>query len=89
MNERRERRPSRPERGRPAPRKEGPSRPPQIDPARQVAFDVLRAVREKDAYANLVLPELLRNRRITGRGLEFGAFMRYARNKYAGVYKQE
>ena len=29
----------------------------RIDPARLVAFDVLRAVRERDAYANLLLPD--------------------------------
>ena len=39
----------------------------RIDPARLVAFDVLRAVRERDAYANLLLPALLRERGLTGR----------------------
>lgn len=43
------------------------TRPPVVDPARQVALDVLRAVREDAAYANLVLPVLLRERGITGR----------------------
>jgi 16S rRNA (cytosine967-C5)-methyltransferase len=38
-----------------------------IDPARAVAFDVLRAVAERDAYANLELSRLLRERRVTGR----------------------
>ena len=38
-----------------------------VDPSRRVALDVLRAVRERDAYANLVLPDLLRERRIVGR----------------------
>ena len=37
-----------------------PYRRPKKDPARQVAFDALRAVDERDAYANLVLPSLLR-----------------------------
>ncbi len=37
------------------------------DRARLVAFDVLRAVDERDAYANLELSRLLRERRITGR----------------------
>jgi 16S rRNA (cytosine967-C5)-methyltransferase len=37
------------------------------DPARLVAFDVLRAVAEQDAYANLELSRLLRERRVTGR----------------------
>lgn len=37
------------------------------DPARLVAFDVLRAVGEQDAYANLELSRLLRERRVSGR----------------------
>jgi len=40
---------------------------PRTDPARLVAFDVLRAVGEKDAYANLELSRLLREQRLTGR----------------------
>lgn len=37
-----------------------PSRPPRHDPVRELAFTALRAVAERDAYANLVLPGLLR-----------------------------
>ena len=37
------------------------------DPARLVCFDVLRAVADADAYANLELSRLLRERRLTGR----------------------
>jgi 16S rRNA (cytosine967-C5)-methyltransferase len=37
-----------------------PYRRPQKDAARMVAFQALRAVDERDAYANLVLPTLLR-----------------------------
>jgi len=37
------------------------------DPARLVAFDVLRAVADQDAYANIELSRLLRERRVTGR----------------------
>lgn len=37
------------------------------DPARLVAYDVLRAVDETDAYANLELSRLLRERRLDGR----------------------
>lgn len=33
------------------------------DPAREVAFDVVRQVEDSDAYANLVLPTMLRERR--------------------------
>ncbi len=41
------------------------------DPARAAAFDVLAAVREQDAYTNLVLPPLLRSRGLTGRDAAF------------------
>jgi 16S rRNA (cytosine967-C5)-methyltransferase len=37
------------------------------DPARLLAFDVLRAVADRDAYANLELSRLLRERRVSGR----------------------
>jgi 16S rRNA (cytosine967-C5)-methyltransferase len=43
----------------------------KVDAARLVAFDVLVAVREQDAYANLTLPALLRERRIEGRDAAF------------------
>ena len=85
MSEQRERRPSRPQRGRPAPRKEGPRRPPDVDPARQVAFEVLRAVREKDAYANLMLPELLRERRISGRDAALATELTYGASRAQGL----
>jgi len=42
-----------------------------VDPARLAAYDVLVAVRQDDAYANLVLPQLLRERRIEGRDAAF------------------
>ena len=44
---------------------------PSVDPSRLAAYDVLVAVREDDAYANLVLPQLLRERRIEGRDAAF------------------
>ncbi|MEU1980465.1 RsmB/NOP family class I SAM-dependent RNA methyltransferase [Nocardia sp. NPDC019395] len=37
------------------------------DPARTVALETLRAVRDRDAYANLVLPALLREYSVQGR----------------------
>ncbi len=50
----------------------GPSRPKgRIDDARLAAYDVLEAVRVDDAYANLVLPRLLRERDIEGRDAAF------------------
>ena len=51
----------------PRPRKPGkPYRRPQKDPVRFLAFEALRAVDERDAYANLVLPPLLRKARERG-----------------------
>jgi 16S rRNA (cytosine967-C5)-methyltransferase len=44
----------------PAKRPARPYRRPKKDPARITAFKALRAVDERDAYANLVLPPLLR-----------------------------
>jgi 16S rRNA (cytosine967-C5)-methyltransferase len=38
-----------------------------VDAARLLAFDVLRAVADSDAYANLELSRLLRERRLSGR----------------------
>ncbi|SEF14414.1 RsmB/NOP family class I SAM-dependent RNA methyltransferase [Streptomyces sp. Ag109_O5-10] len=43
-----------------------PYRRPQKDPVRVLAFEALRAVDERDAYANLVLPPLLRKAREKG-----------------------
>ncbi len=43
----------------------------RIDLPRLAAYDVLEAVRTDDAYANLVLPQLLRERGITGRDAAF------------------
>ncbi|WP_030251550.1 RsmB/NOP family class I SAM-dependent RNA methyltransferase [Streptomyces violens] len=43
-----------------------PHRRPKKDPVRILAFEALRAVDERDAYANLVLPPLLRKAREAG-----------------------
>ena len=42
-----------------------------VDPARQTAYDALRAVDTDDAYLNLVLPRLLGERGVTGRDAAF------------------
>ena len=47
------------------------------DPVRLVAYDVLKAVRENDAYANLVLPRLLRDRRMEGRDAALATELAY------------
>jgi len=52
-------------------------RPKVKDAARLAAYDVLKAVRENDAYANLVLPGLLRERRIDGRDAALATELAY------------
>ena len=47
------------------------------DPVRLTAYDVLTAVREDDAYANLVLPRLLRERRLEGRDAALATELAY------------
>jgi 16S rRNA (cytosine967-C5)-methyltransferase len=61
-----------------------PRRKP-LDPARRAAFDVLRAVSERDAYANLVLPALLREREITGRDAAFATELAYGACRSRGL----
>ncbi|MDM7831193.1 RsmB/NOP family class I SAM-dependent RNA methyltransferase [Cellulomonas edaphi] len=56
------------------------------DPARTVAFDVLRAVAETDSYANLVLPPLLRERAIRGRDAGFATELAYGALRLRGRY---
>ncbi|MBW3730014.1 rRNA small subunit methyltransferase B, partial [Escherichia coli] len=45
--------------------------------SREVAYEALTAVREDDAYANLVLPRLLRRHRLSGRDAAFATEMFY------------
>lgn len=56
------------------------------DPARLAAFDVLREVDGSDAYANLVLPPLLRERRIQGRDAAFATELAYGTLRLRGRY---
>jgi 16S rRNA (cytosine967-C5)-methyltransferase len=63
-------------------------RPPQrkpLDPARRAAFDVLRAVSERDAYANLALPALLHERGISGRDAAFATELTYGTCRTRGL----
>ncbi|OBK38352.1 rRNA cytosine-C5-methyltransferase [Mycobacterium sp. 1245111.1] len=65
-----------------------PQRPPRrkpLDPARRAAFDVLRAVRERDAYPNLLLPVLLRERGIGGRDAAFATELTYGSSRIRGL----
>jgi 16S rRNA (cytosine967-C5)-methyltransferase len=51
-----------------------------------VALEVLRAVRERDAYANLLLPALLRERGLTGRDAAFATELSYGTLRGQGTY---
>jgi 16S rRNA (cytosine967-C5)-methyltransferase len=66
------------------PTKRSPPRKP-LDPARRAAFDVLRAVSERDAYANLALPALLRERKISGRDAAFATELAYGACRTRGL----
>lgn len=82
-----------PYRKRPDRKPQRPQRPSQqrgprrknLDPARQAAFDALRTVSERDAYANLVLPALLRERGITGRDAAFATELTYGTCRTRGL----
>ncbi|CRK58041.1 Ribosomal RNA small subunit methyltransferase B [Alloactinosynnema sp. L-07] len=81
-------RPSRPGKARPPRRPDTPERPPVDDPARRAALDTLRAVRADDAYANLVLPKLLRDRRISGRDAALATELTYGTCRALGLIDQ-
>jgi 16S rRNA (cytosine967-C5)-methyltransferase len=56
-----------------------------LDPARAAAFEVLRAVTERDAYANLALPAVLRKRGIGGRDAAFATELTYGTCRARGL----
>jgi 16S rRNA (cytosine967-C5)-methyltransferase len=62
-----------------------PPRRKPLDPARRAAFDVLRAVSERDAYPNLTLPALLRERGVTGRDAAFATELTYGACRTRGL----
>ncbi len=59
---------------------------PRTDPARRAAYDVLRAVEDRDAYANLLLPALLKERGLTGRDAAFATELTYGTLRGRGTY---
>jgi 16S rRNA (cytosine967-C5)-methyltransferase len=64
----------------------GPSRRRRADPARRAAYDVLRAVADRDAYANLLLPALLAERGLAGRDAAFATELTYGTLRGRGTY---
>jgi 16S rRNA (cytosine967-C5)-methyltransferase len=57
-----------------------------VDPSRETAFALLRAVREDGAYANLAMPQLLRARKLTGRDAGFATELGYGTLRWQGWY---
>lgn len=76
--------------GRRGPRRRSVTRPAErnraADPARRVAFDVLRAVDVDGAYANLELPRRLRRAGLTGRDAAFATELAYGAIRMQGLY---
>ncbi|XVV10396.1 RsmB/NOP family class I SAM-dependent RNA methyltransferase [Actinoplanes sp. CA-131856] len=59
-------------------------RPPS-DPARQAAYEAIAAVHRDDAYANLVLPEILRGMGLDGRDAAFATELTYGTLRTLGT----
>jgi 16S rRNA (cytosine967-C5)-methyltransferase len=81
--------------GRAGPHRSRPARGPaarsraaraHADPARRAAYDVLRAVADRDAYANLLLPALLAERGLAGRDAAFATELTYGTLRGRGTY---
>lgn len=58
----------------------------RADPARLVAFEVLRAVAAEDAYANLVLPVSIRKHRLGRQDAGFATELAYGALRAQGTY---
>lgn len=56
------------------------------DVARAVALDTILAVSGRDAYANLILPRMLRDRGVTGRDAAFATELAYGTLRGTGTY---
>jgi 16S rRNA (cytosine967-C5)-methyltransferase len=59
----------------------------QVDPPRGTAYDVLKAVRVDDAYANLVLPTLIARDRLAGRDAAFATELASGAIRGRGLYE--
>ncbi|GAA4482229.1 RsmB/NOP family class I SAM-dependent RNA methyltransferase [Microbacterium panaciterrae] len=63
-----------------------PPRPRDVQPARRVAFDVIRAVSSSDAYANLLLPGAIRDAGLAGPDAALATELAYGTLRQAGSY---
>jgi 16S rRNA (cytosine967-C5)-methyltransferase len=62
------------------------ARPPRTADPRRTAYDVLAAVRDREAYANLLLPRLLADRQLAGRDAAFATELTYGTLRGQGTY---
>ncbi len=58
----------------------------RADPVRRVAYDVLIAVEQRDAYANLLLPSMLAERGLEGRDAALATELTYGTLRGRGSY---
>jgi 16S rRNA (cytosine967-C5)-methyltransferase len=62
------------------------AKPAPHDPARRVALDLLLAVAGRDAYANLLLPQLIAQRNLSGRDAALATELSYGTLRGQGSY---
>lgn len=62
------------------------ARPRDVQPARRVAYDVIRAVSTSDAYANLLLPGAIRDAGLNAADAAFATELTYGTLRRLGTY---
>src|SRR5580692_10203421 len=62
------------------------ARSPRAADPRRTAYDVLAAVRDREAYANLLLPRLLADRQLVGRDAALATELAYGTLRGQGTY---
>ena len=65
--------------------REGPHRPPELDPARMAALELLTAVRVRNAYANLALPAILHRHGLRDRDAALATELGYGTLRAQGL----
>lgn len=60
--------------------------PGRVQPARRIAFEIISAVRESDAYANLLLPVKLERARLSSQDAAFATELSYGTLRRQGYY---
>lgn len=59
---------------------------PKADPARRIAWEVMRAVDTRDAYVNLILPGMIADAKLEGRDAAFATELTHGTIRRQGVY---